>query len=32
MSYGDTWKLEFKIHSQFKKEIAEANKALGRTE
>ena len=31
-AYGETWKLEFKIHPQFKKEISEANKALGRTE
>ena len=31
-AYGETRKLEFKIHPQFKKEIAEANKALGRTE
>ena len=31
VAYGETWKLEFKIHPQFKKEVAETNKVLGRT-
>ena len=30
VAYGETWKLEFKVHSQFKKTIKSANEALGR--
>ena len=30
VAYGETWKLEFKVHKMFKKEIDNANKSLGR--
>jgi len=30
VAYGETWKLEFKVHSQFKKTIKSANEVLGR--
>jgi hypothetical protein len=30
VAYGETWKLEFKVHPIFKKEVKEANNSLGR--
>ena len=32
IAYGESWKLEFKLHKLFKKSVKKANKNLGRTQ
>ena len=31
IGYGDSWKLEFSLHDDFKKRVKKSNKDLGRT-